>query len=205
MKDFLRRDFPNAQTFVEALFEVMEFFGGTSYFDSGVTQLEHALQTASLAQQGGAVDSLVVSALLHDIGHMMVDEHDANPDFLDSNMRHEAAGARLLDRYFGPDVVVPVALHVRAKRYLVRVEPNYAAILSPASQRSLLVQGGPLSPQDAEAFAAQPQAEAAIALRRWDDKAKVGGNAVPSLQGFVPLLLAEARSKRLLPRTSMTA
>lgn len=205
MKDLLSRDFCSAQAFVESLVELMESCAGITYFDSGVTQLEHALQAADLAQQAGGADNLVVVALLHDVGHMIVDEHDATADFLGSDLGHEAVGARLLNRCFGPDVVVPVALHVRAKRYLVRVEPDYAAILSPATQRSLLVQGGPLSPQEAEAFAALPYAEAAIALRRWDDKAKAGGKAVPRLRDFVPLLLAQVRSEKLLPRSAMTA
>jgi phosphonate degradation associated HDIG domain protein len=202
MKDYLHRDFDTPQAFVEGLLEVMEFFGGITYFDSGVTQVEHALQTATLAQQAGAADSLVVAALLHDVGHLMIDEHDAKGDFLHSDLRHEAAGARLLNRCFGPDIVVPVSLHVRAKRYLVKVEPQYAAMLSPPTRRSLLVQGGPLSSQEAASFAALPYADAAIALRRWDDHAKVPGEAVPRLRDFVPLVLGQASSQNLRP--SMT-
>ena len=36
-----------------------------------VNQLEHALQTATLAEAAGADDALVTAALLHDLGHMM--------------------------------------------------------------------------------------------------------------------------------------
>lgn len=82
MNDF-SRTFPSADAFVDALFELMESSGGVTYFDSGVTQLEHALQCACLAQEAGAPDSLVAAALLHDVGHIMVDEHNGWQAFSD--------------------------------------------------------------------------------------------------------------------------
>ena len=45
--------------------------GATAYFGEPVTQLEHALQTAALAEQASASEALVVAALLHDIGHLL--------------------------------------------------------------------------------------------------------------------------------------
>jgi predicted HD phosphohydrolase len=204
MNPFFNRNFPDADVFVNALFGLMEACGGVTYFDSGLTQLEHALQCACLAQETEAPDSLVAAALLHDVGHILVDEHNGLARFLGTDLHHEAVGSRLLGRWFGPEVVNPVALHVRAKRYLVRVEPEYAAMLSPATQRSLIVQGGPLSSLEAEAFIAGAYAPAAIELRRWDDQAKVRGQAVPCLREFAPLLLAQARAQKALPQPSIT-
>ena len=41
-----------------------------------MTQLERALQTAPLTQQESHYPHLVVASLLHDIGYLMIDEHD---------------------------------------------------------------------------------------------------------------------------------
>lgn len=176
---------------VTALVVLFDERGGTRY-DAGVTQREHALQSADLAREAGAPDALVVAALLHDVGHLLLDEHDGAPGFLAHDRRHEAVGWQFLRQWFPPAVAGPVALHVRAKRYLVAVRPEYAARLSASSRRSLAVQGGPLSAADAAAFAVRPHAEAAIAIRRWDDQAKCAGRAVPSLDEFSGLLREQA-------------
>lgn len=185
------RTFSGPEQLVAALMDLFDERGGTHY-DAGVTQREHALGSADLARQAGAPGALVVAALLHDIGHLLLDEHDAVQRFLATDLRHEAVGAQFLRRWFPPAVAGPVALHVRAKRYLVAVTPDYAARLSASSQRSLAVQGGPLSAAAAAAFAALPHAEAAIAVRRWDDEAKTAGRAVPSLDAFSADLRAQA-------------
>ena len=41
---------------------------GQDHYGEGVSQQEHALQAAWLAEQAGAPAALVVAALLHDIG-----------------------------------------------------------------------------------------------------------------------------------------
>jgi predicted HD phosphohydrolase len=76
------------------------------------------------------------------------------------------------------------ALHAAAKRYLVAVDPGYAATLSTASRRSLAVQGGPLLRDDVRAFEARPHAAAAVRLRRWDDAGKRPGRPIPPFASF---------------------
>jgi phosphonate degradation associated HDIG domain protein len=183
---------PDAEVLVARLFELMETRGQSRY-DDAVTQVEHAMQAAVLAAETQASDSLVVATLLHDVGHLLLDEHDGRPNFLAIDRGHEATGARFLRRWFPAAVVGPVALHVRAKRYLVAVDPGYAAALSPASRRSLAVQGGPLSPDEVRAFEAAPYAEAAVRLRRWDDAAKRPGRPVPPFASFASMIAAAAR------------
>src|SRR5205085_3246452 len=69
--------------------------GGDVYFGEAVTQQEHALQAACLAEWEGAADSLVVAALLHDIGHLLHTEgEDAADRGVDS--RHEVLGEEWL-------------------------------------------------------------------------------------------------------------
>jgi len=62
--------------------------------------------------------------------------------------------------------------------------------LSPASVYTLSVQGGPMSEQQAAAFAASPHASAACQLRRWDDAAKDPAAVTPPFEHFAPLLQA---------------
>jgi phosphonate degradation associated HDIG domain protein len=144
-------------------------------YDEVVTELDHALQAAALATADGAPDHLVAAALLHDVGHLVADDNVTLDDELTADFHHERVGARYLTRWFGPDVTAPVALHVAAKRYLCAVEAGYLAGLSPSSMRSLELQGGPMSPAEVDAFEHLPHHVEATLVRRWDDRAKIGG------------------------------
>lgn len=152
--------------------------GGESYGE-GVTMLEHALQTAALAQAEGADDSLVIAALLHDIGHFLQATDDSY-----GYHKHDRSGGEWLAQRFGPAVSEPVRLHVAAKRYLCATETDYFGKLSAASVHSLGKQGGPMSATEAAAFAASRHSEAAVRLRRWDDGGKLDGVAVPELPHY---------------------
>ena len=155
---------------VDVVIGLFERHGRLRYGD-GITQEEHALQSAKQAIDEGAPSALVAAALLHDVGHLLV-ERERVPTV---DLRHEAVGARALARWFAADVTNPIALHVDAKRYLCAVDPDYFGILSPGSVRSLELQGGPMTPEEVERFEALPGAEAAARLRRWDEGAKVPG------------------------------
>src|SRR5581483_1392329 len=110
--------------------------GGRRYGLSSVSQLQHALQAALLAEQSGSDAALITAALLHDVGHMVHGlGEDPAADGVDD--RHEALGHAYLSRHFGPEVTEPVRLHVAAKRYLCGTEPDYFARLAPDSVRSL--------------------------------------------------------------------
>jgi len=85
-------------------------------------------------------------------------------------------------------VTEPVRLHVAAKRYLCAAEPGYFALLSPESVRTLALQGGPMTPEQATALEALPHARDAIAVRRWDDQAKDPAVTPPPFAHFAALL-----------------
>lgn len=175
------------------LTDLLEGKGQRRYGLSGVNQLQHALQAALLAQNAGCAPSLVAAALLHDIGHMVHGlGEDPAADGVDD--RHEILGHAYLTRFFGPEVCEPVRLHVAAKRYLCGVEPGYFARLAPDSARSLALQGGPMSHDEAAAFRALPYAEDAVKLRRFDEEAKVKNRLTPSVAHFTPCLRNLARS-----------
>lgn len=169
------------EEFCDTLFAYLTEAGQTMY-DETVTQLEHALQCAALAEEAGYDAPLRVAALLHDLGHLVLDEHDGCDDFLDTDQHHEIVGARLVTRWFGACVGGPVALHVPAKRYLVATDPAYLAGLSQASVRSLQVQGGPMTERETTDFERLPHHREAVELRRWDDLGKVRDAEVPGLE-----------------------
>jgi gamma-butyrobetaine dioxygenase len=102
--------------------------------------------------------------------------------------RHGTAGARWLGQWFGPAVTEPVRLHVAAKRYLCATAPGYFGLLSAESVRTLALQGGPMTPEQAAAFAALPFAHDAVAVRRWDDEAKDPSVTPPAFGHFEALL-----------------
>ena len=88
-----------------------------------------------------------------------------------------------------PDAVLePIRLHVDAKRYLCGAEASYWASLSDASKHSLTLQGGPFNDDELATFMAQPFAEEAVRLRRYDDFAKVPQKLTPDLAYFASKL-----------------
>ncbi|MFC1440650.1 phosphonate degradation HD-domain oxygenase [Streptacidiphilus sp. N1-10] len=169
------------------LSELFEGQGSAEYFGEDVTQAEHMLQTGALAEAAGAEPALVAASLLHDLGHFH-GEATGHDLMAGTDNRHSHTGADRLARWFGPDVTEPVRLHVAAKRYLCAVEPDYAATLSPASVHTLAVQGGPMTPAEAAAFAAHRYGADAVRLRRWDDAAKDPEAPTPGFDHFRPLL-----------------
>jgi phosphonate degradation associated HDIG domain protein len=172
---------------VEKICELFATKGHAAYVGEPVSQLEHALQAAHYAEQDGASDALVTAALVHDIGHLV---HKLPEDAADRGIdtRHEMLGAAWLARYCGAEVTEPIRLHVPAKRYLCATDPHYLGQLSPASVQSLGLQGGPFSAAEIAQFQRNPHYQDAVALRRWDDRAKIPGLQVPPLDHYRPRL-----------------
>jgi gamma-butyrobetaine dioxygenase len=172
---------------VDHILELFAVGGRAAYFGEPVSQAEHALQAAHLARSAGAAEDLLVAALLHDVGHLL---HALPETVADEGIdaRHEEGGAAWLARWFGPALTEPIRLHVAAKRYLCAVDPHYLSRLSPASIQSLALQGGPFDPAQVKQFEESPHAREAVALRRWDDEAKVPGKIVPDLEHYRALL-----------------
>ena len=134
---------------------------------------------------------------MHDIGHLI---HKLPEDAADHGIdtRHEQLGQAWLARYFGPDVTEPIRLHVPAKRYLCATDADYLGQLSPASLHSLKLQGGPLDEAGRKEFEQNPHYREAVALRRWDDLAKIPGMQVAGLDHYRAGVDERSRPERQL-------
>ena len=162
--------------------------GASQYSGEPVTQLEHALQTAQLAEQSGADDALVTASLLHDLGHLLNDPSRGfadTPSLRGIDDTHQYFALPFLRGLFPASVLAAIKLHVDAKRYLCQADAGYHAKLSEDSKRSLALQGGVFSAAQSAAFLAQRGAHDAVLLRQWDDLAKQAGRVTPSLAHFL--------------------
>ena len=164
---------------LEGVFALFAVKGDMVDPGDGVTQLEHALQSAALAREDCGPDALIAACLLHDVGHMIEGvggEH------------HEAMGATWLSKGFPEEVTEPIRLHAEAKRYLMTLEPSYVEHLSETSLESLKFQGGLMSSEELAEFERTPHHEAAVRLRRIDDRAKDPEATCPPLNSWRMLL-----------------
>ena len=175
----------------DEIFALFATRGAVAYFGEKVSTTDHCLQTAWFAQLAKAPPQLVLAALLHDIGHLVVDVPDELEDWLE-DARHEEIGGAWLARRFGPAISEPVRLHVPAKRYLCATQQSYFDVLSPASVKTLELQGGPMSTAEVAAFEAEPFFRDAVRVRQWDDSGKVAGMVIPDLISYRALLEAES-------------
>jgi phosphonate degradation associated HDIG domain protein len=189
---------PEPDARVDEVFQLMQQRGVEAYVGEPVSQLEHALQAAFFATQCDSKPTLVVAALLHDVGHLL---HNLPEDIADHGVdtRHEENGYRWLLSRFGPGVAEPTRLHVAAKRYLCSTDPCYFAQLSPASVQSLALQGGPFTAEEAREFEKNTWYSDAVELRRWDDAAKIPKLSVPGLESYREMLAVQR-----IPRSTET-
>jgi phosphonate degradation associated HDIG domain protein len=163
--------------------------GGLAYEGEGISQIAHGWQCGQLALQAGATPALQLASWLHDLGHLMTDL-PGTPTLNGVDDRHEVTAAAVLAPLWGAAVAEPVRMHVEAKRYLVAVHPEYRASLSQDSQRSLALQGGPMSTEECRSFHTQPFALDAQRLRSWDDQGKREGWFAPSREAALEELSA---------------
>jgi len=172
---------------VDFLQDIFERRGGEEYLGEPVTMAEHMLQGATLAEQQGQDDVIIVAALLHDIGHFtsefgtftMQDTQDRH---------HEAAGAMVLEPFFPSIVTDCVRHHVSAKRYLCATNTEYRECLSDASVHSLNLQGGAMHADEIKEFENLPNLKEIVQVRYLDDAGKHADMQTPPFSYFAPMV-----------------
>jgi phosphonate degradation associated HDIG domain protein len=185
-------DNKQARQTADEIFEMYSNYGGGEYAGEKVSQLEHMVQAAQLAEEEGYDEEVILAAFLHDIGH--ISEAAASASSASSDPRrmgafgikdHEAIGAEFLrEKGFSKKVARLVESHVEAKRYLTVKDPAYYARLSEASKRTLEYQGGPMTEEEALAFEQYPLFDLIIKMRLWDEEAKIANKPLPDLERY---------------------
>lgn len=171
----------DTQVTVQEILDACRSMAGLPYDGEPVDQLQHALQCAHLARLGGGEPEFVIAALLHDIARAPA---VAGIPYDGPREHHGEAAARWLEPRVGARVAWLAEQHVAAKRYLVARDPAYLARLTEVSARTLVAQGGPMSPREVAAFRANPDWPLALRLREIDDQGKVPGAVVPDLEAY---------------------
>ncbi|KAL2811869.1 hypothetical protein BJX63DRAFT_443851 [Aspergillus granulosus] len=185
----------------KSLIRALEQYGQGDYIGESISQLEHCLQAAHQARVFGARDELVIAALFHDIGQIIPLQSTKEVRMTLQNsstenvgrVGHEAIGAAYLRSLgFSETVCRLVNSHVAAKRYLTAVDRKYYDSLSSASQKSLAFQGGPFQGADLEEFERDPLRDDMVALRLWDDGAKLVGveSTTPRAESYLDVITA---------------
>ena len=177
----------NSGNIVAFLQDIFERRGGEEYLGEPVTMAEHMLQGATIAEKNGKSEIIIVSALLHDVGHFtsefgMFSMEDTKDRF------HEDAGAEILQDFFPTLVTDCVRYHVAAKRYLCATRPSYFDRLSEASVHSLNLQGGPMNDDEVKKFEKNPNLKDIIAVRFLDEAGKHADMETPPFAHFAPMV-----------------
>lgn len=174
---------------IDEVLSLLQHPGDEQYFGEPVTKLQHAEQCAWHAQQAGADEELILASLLHDIGHL-IDTESAIRDDRVGVVNHDDVGRQwLIERGFSEKIATLVGGHVDAKRYLTATNAIYIERLTPASQETLRLQGGPMDESSAEAFAREPELRDMLRLRSWDEMAKDPHWCGPGLESYREMLV----------------
>jgi len=187
-----------AEKITNEIMDLYAGYGGNEYAGEKVTQLEHMVQAAQLAEEQGFDEEVILAAFLHDIGHISEAAKGDESEEMSASRRmdgfgikdHEELGAEFLKgKGFSKKIVRLVESHVEAKRYLTATDPAYYAGLSEASKRTLEYQGGPMTQEEAEAFTQYPLFPLIIQMRKWDELAKIEHKPLPDLQHYRGMIL----------------
>jgi phosphonate degradation associated HDIG domain protein len=185
-----------AKKITDEIFELYENYGGAEYSGEKVSQLEHMVQAAQLAEEQGYDEEVILAAFLHDVGHISEAAKGDNEMEGFGIKDHEEIGAEFLrGKGFSKKVARLVESHVEAKRYLTLKDPAYYAQLSEASKKTLEYQGGPMTEEEAAAFEQYPLFDLIIKMRKWDEEAKIEHKPLPDLQHFRQLMLHHLESR----------
>jgi phosphonate degradation associated HDIG domain protein len=179
-----------AKNITDEILDLYQNYGGGAYDGEKITQLEHMVQAAQLAEKQGFDEEVILAAFLHDIGHICVAADGRNEMDGYGIVDHEGVAAEYLKKKgFSRKIVRLVESHVEAKRYLTVKDPAYYGQLSEASKKTLEYQGGPMTEEEAAAFEQYPLFNLIIQLRKWDEEAKIEDIPLPDLSHYGKMML----------------
>ena len=192
----MKEDIKNltSENIVDFIGSIFDRRGDEEYLGEPVTMGQHMLQGATLAEEAGQPDQIIVAALLHDIGHFTSEFGTFTMEDTEDRF-HEDAGAQVLEKFFPKVISDCCRFHVAAKRYLCATDPEYFSKLSEASLHSLSLQGGPMSSDEISKFEENPNLEKIITVRHLDDAGKDPNLETPDFWHFAPKVQSMVKQK----------
>ena len=116
----------DAELTTEKVFDLYRKYGDRDYIGEPVSQQEHMIQCAMLAEKEGYPVEVILGVFLHDIGHLVGMKDDLPRMGAVGTQGHETVGENFLKDLGFPDTITNfVRGHVEAKRYLVFKYPDY--------------------------------------------------------------------------------
>jgi 2-amino-1-hydroxyethylphosphonate dioxygenase (glycine-forming) len=179
-----------AAEIADEVISLYEKYGNSDYDGEPVSQTSHMIQCAMHAMENTRDIEIVLSAFLHDIGHLL--KHDRATELMGSYgvVNHEWLGAQYLqERGFSERICTIIGMHVHAKRYMVTTSSDYAKKLSDASWQTLHCQGGLMAENEISQFKQHPFFYDIIKVRLWDEEAKNPNASLLPLCYFHKLIL----------------
>ena len=159
-------------------------YGNVDYIGETVSQTEHMIQAAMLAENENSSIEIILASLFHDIGQLINIENIGKY----GNKNHETLGAEYLKSMKIPHPIPELVYnHVKAKRYLTFKYSDYYENLTDASKETLLQQGGPMTLEEASKFENDSLFEASLKIRKFDDLAKDPSIQIKSIEYYKSL------------------
>lgn len=192
----------DAREAVKQLLSFIDAQGQGDYLGEAVSQVQHSLQSATLAQQSQADNETVIAALLHDVGRFIPEAENMPAQIAPDgtyvgNASHEILGEQYLRQLgFSDKICQLVGAHVMAKRYLTAVDKDYYDGLSQSSKMTLEFQGGVFNEQQVQEAQKDPLLQEKLQVRKWDDLAKDPDMQTPPLSSFEDMMVASLLQSR---------
>src|ERR1700733_6854382 len=106
-----------AEKITNEIMDLYKGYGGNEYAGEKVTQLEHMVQAAQLAEEQGYEEDVILAAFLHDIGHISEAAKGENEMDGFGIKDHEELGAEFLRKKgFSKKIARLAESHVEEKR-----------------------------------------------------------------------------------------
>ena len=175
---------------METIFEYYKKFGSADYIGEPVSQIEHMVQAAMLAEDDGQPPEVILAALFHDIGHLIQIECSETERMGKYGVKnHELIAGKFLRDLGIPEPIPSLAEnHVKVKKYRTFKDPIYYEKLSEGSKKSLEFQGGPMTADEARAFEKDKLFELSLKLRDYDDGAKIKDKEIKPIEYYQEML-----------------
>lgn len=175
---------------ITKIISLYEKNGASNYIGENLSQTEHMIQSAMLAEDAKESPQVIIAAFLHDIGHLIELQNNSVQMELLGVQNHEEIGREyLLKMGISKKIANLVGNHVKSKRYLTQTDPSYFSTLSEASKKTFIFQGGAMNETEMKEFELDELFAESIRLRKYDDQAKIPDLKIKSLDYYAKMMM----------------